>query len=525
MKESTTSSSAFHDESSPSQVTIGDQVQTYIARNEPSLCELRKTLRTTLSLSEHDPSTVSTLDAYGQRLLFGSASHYDSEMQPSLLEPFEVLVALVRTIPVASTSLALVQVNKVTTKKTRKKNRDTLSKANNTCVQSLQAKLSSLDALLRLLQWQAVIRLECWLSFGRDFEQTYAKNYATEEKRRKKRGLQSTEKQSSDSLLWRDLTAILSMVALRLSQVKSFATFLLDECFDSKSYHTPIVQRLLDYFEVVLPSGHTDKGSVGPYEPTRSKLNKKKVVREMPIRSSFVPPGTQAPSLTVPPQSKAAAMAAKQSPRSASPIGSKNSDTSLKDAFGLPLNKAGVSLTARVGRSTNSLLANDTLSRSRFVGSHFNSNLSNMSSLFRQVKVATKRPVKKPSSRRPFQSVSRQSLDNKMPTSLLSPSRSTKTSQPLSLRPRNLPHLPNSRMVHETPQKVMPKSWSERRKRSNIVLETPCALRAPEDPSKKKKQRAFVVHGRVSQELEFGEDKSQSNATLVAEAIRAVRRR
>jgi hypothetical protein len=129
------------------------------------------------------------------------------------------------------------------------------------------------------------------------------------------------------------------------------------------------------------------------------------------------------------------------------PIKARGASSGKENAL-VPLGRHRVSLTARVSKKQNSLLGKT--GRSRFVGSHFNTNLTNASALFRSVRSALPASKATAATLRPPRSI--------VTTHERAPSRPSASMQPPPPRRRV--------SVEETPAPV-------RRKRSRVIWETP----------------------------------------------------
>jgi hypothetical protein len=122
-------------------------------------------------------------------------------------------------------------------------------------------------------------------------------------------------------------------------------------------------------------------------------------------------------------------------------------DSNGKENTLVPLGRHRVSLTTRVSKKQNSLLGKT--GRSRFVGSHFNTNLTNTSALFRSVRTALPPSKATLTAVRPPRTI--------VTTQKRGPSRPSVAMQPPPRRRVS---------VEETPAPV-------RRKRSRVIWETP----------------------------------------------------
>jgi hypothetical protein len=325
------------------------------------------------------------------------------------------------------------------------------------CPDDLRTCSDPPQASLRRIQLQGMLRLQLWAIIGNVGLEPYYKHAKKVRNDRKKIKKQSP---SAIDFMWNDITSIFSMAAFRLPQSLAFVHFL-HSCFDPSLLNSKLPKNTLDklcqHFEVSLPFQH--------------ELAKDSALDILLLVSP--PRKQQQPRKVLPFEKKP-----RSDETSVSSTLSSNSSTTLCPITNLVLG-AGVQLTATNGHY-NSLLKED--SRTRFVGSHFNTNLSNMSNLFRQVKVVVPPPT----------------------TSTIAPSQITNARLPLSLRTGNNSTNPTRKRPRDAPLRHVAKEHATTIPRRPIVLETP-------------KKRASSSRWCGAQHL-------QSNASLVAEALRETRR-
>ena len=238
---------------------------------------------------------------------------------------------------------------------------------------------------LRQIQLQVMLRLKFWSSYGEDFARVYALHMrgsshrvvvGPKKKKRDKRGGRS-RRQPPHELLLHDVTSILSLAAFLLDPDCPFPNFVRD-CLPTlsssicASFPADTFARIYSWFEIQDPAiAEKQKNAlVLLLSPPRKRK------RSSESRSSAVLPAQIADDDSMPLSSSL----------SASEKRSKNSNDNNKktDSFSSLLLPKRVQLTAPTVKKTNSLLS--TSGRAQFVGSHFNTSLSNMGSLFRQVK-------------------------------------------------------------------------------------------------------------------------------------------
>jgi hypothetical protein len=216
---------------------------------------------------------------------------------------------------------------------------------------------------------QLLLRLQFWASLGGAFVCRYKKAKLS---RKKKRRHRSQPGVAPSHLLFNDVCDLLSMLAMRLTQNKPFASFLQDclhQSFCDRGSKLPkgLFGQIYRHFEIRDPQSDiaeefVDFASIkGALPQTRQKRRD-----SMSTASS----GTS---------SSGGKLSQKSS------IGSEKGDAKLlQDNKGKKrrVTHAGISLVAPKQRR-NSLLGDGP---SHFVGSHFNTSLTNVTSLFREVR-------------------------------------------------------------------------------------------------------------------------------------------
>jgi hypothetical protein len=416
---------------------------------------------------------------------------------------------------------------------------------------------------LRMIQVQAMVRLQLWSTFGEDFVEQYSKEVAvagkgkgkgkgrrTKDKKNKKQ----TQKLQPADLLLQETIQILALTAFRLSPDRPFCVFL-RECLplyllNKSKLPRDTFQRIFDNFEVPNPylavkdnnDSNSTAADVSLSPQRRALIKKRKAAAKEAIKNELL--AKQQKEAQALADSAAKALAKK--PKSIIP--------------GFPVS---VSLTRTVARSKNSLLAGDgNMSRSRFVGSHFNTNLSNASTLFRQVKVADRRQqptaavsnkAQSLSRKRPLPSKSTALLSAASSNNINSASNSNSSSRPLKLKnstnslrampppmPRRVsvltpnkkrampPPVPRRVSVLETPNKKQivhetPNKKQMTRRNNDIVC-----LETPRQPARSNSLIFATDDASMNRELSFSSSAAaavQSNSNLVAQAFRAVQQR
>ena len=247
---------------------------------------------------------------------------------------------------------------------------------------------NNMDAFLRRIQMQVLFRFEFWASLGENFVRHYTKLKLV----RKRKRAQRLDLNPEGGLIG-DIIDLLSLAATKLPQSRPFHVFLY-QCLDKSFYRTNAAsqlpketfQKIFTFFEIAneeeLASLDCVSFTLQPLPLRRKKKNAG--VSSMPLNGD----NTSTES------SDQAAMIEQfgvQTKR-IKPNTPKEDDNLVPNS---------VALFAPASRKRNSLLANNSAQghRARFVGSHFNTNLSNASSLFREVKTGKKSttiPIKKP---------------------------------------------------------------------------------------------------------------------------------
>ena len=225
--------------------------------------------------------------------------------------------------------------------------------------------LSSTSDLVRLLQLQAMLRLALWESHQDAFSNLYTKWVKREAKKHSKKKPKLPKNQQE--LIFQHITRILSLAVLQLSPQtqQTTAAFLKQSLVLSASKRSR--HYFLDFFEVA-----------DPLEIPKAKTSRTALLMLSPL-----------PSQRKPPAKRKRTQATDKNSSSQSSIDPQTS--TLRQRKPMPRNnifETRVKLTVPAQRR-NSLLGK---SAQKFVGSHFNTNLSNINTLFRQVKSAKQRP-------------------------------------------------------------------------------------------------------------------------------------
>ena len=247
------------------------------------------------------------------------------------------------------------------------------------------------DITIRTLECQVMMRLFFWANMGVDFLKLY-KKCKLGKKQKKKTGASKEGKAKGTNvanLLFSDVLELLSKAAMRLPQSRPFQGFLtscLDASFvDYTLLPEKVFPRIFGHFEIANPYLSEKEASRVHFKPVGSKNSKPKVSAVIP------PPKLPSPAKKEkendPMQAKAHSkdVESMDSAKNGRPKKQANATTE-SDSFLKPVNLVLPT------KKRNSLLAGSTAGqRKRFVGSHFNSSLSNINSLFRQVKVVPKK--------------------------------------------------------------------------------------------------------------------------------------
>lgn len=219
--------------------------------------------------------------------------------------------------------------------------------------------------LIRQVQLQVALRLALWTWAGEFFVQGYhlyssmgkvgsSPKHRKKSRTKKKTKQQNASKQSSLDVLLQDIIGFLQVAALRLQPDTPFLNFVKECVTNEQSESLPQLQQIWESFEIASPFLLNDSEDAATAilalsPPPKRKPKRKEVqMTKLPTRDEHQP--------TVP----------------------------SKPKVGL-LPVTNVSLTAPIVQTKpNSLLLG---SNTRFVGSHFNTRLTNVGSLFRQVAV------------------------------------------------------------------------------------------------------------------------------------------
>jgi hypothetical protein len=408
---------------------------------------------------------------------------------------------------------------------------------------------------LRTCKVQVMVRLQLWSSLGPAFMSHYAAALAaattttttkkSKKKKKQKRKQPQQPNENNNGVLFQDVAAILSLAAMRLSPDLPFVDCL-QECLPksllpltaSTPYSTnndkidcinnelsaDTLQRIFDHFEVQNPhlESHDDDTPVAPLSPVKRVHMKKRKAAAAAAAAA----AKQAAENKQPPKTAASNESKHQS---------KDSSISSSNSWAGSLSRRG--LTRPVSRTQNSLLAADgKLSRSRFVGSHFNQTLSNASSLFRQVQVPNGSNINTNNSRRlaatntAATAKQSQSLSRKRPvptqitTSTAGRIYSSSSSSRRAPKPSNSSSsISRGSIVHETPA-----TKTARPRRNDCRV--PETLRQPPVRTHSRNITAMGSNNNSNNDnkgiANAGQpDSLQSNANLVAHAFRAVQQR
>jgi hypothetical protein len=317
---------------------------------------------------------------------------------------------------------------------------------------------------LRQIQLQVVFRLQLWRRYGDIFVDAFTKNELNTKragrtgqvKRKKKLSrLSAAVNETPLTIILKDVTTILSVAAFHLPPELCFSAFVHD-CLTtavSTGITRAAIQSIYDFFEIENPDSRI-KLSMFLSPPRKQKRKRSSV------ESSAVLSQEDAPFTAIVEELHGSTNISVSAAATTSYFQPKNSQE-----VELLLPKR-VQLIAPTVNRTNSLLSSS--ARSRFVGSHFNTNLSNMGSLFRQVKssASTTQPVPKCAwhERSKKSSTSPASIIRKETVRKVIPSSSSSSSSPLAKR-----FMAQQHVVLETPCKK-----PSMRQKNSVLAETPC---------------------------------------------------
>jgi len=292
------------------------------------------------------------------------------------------------------------------------------------------ASSCSPSTALRHIHLQAGLRLALWSRFGDafvgeycDFQKNRSDNSNKSKKKRTKTAKKPRRIYALRNRLFQDIVAILSYGAFRLDKDRSFASFLADCVMDdqtlpeyssdggddddaegaSKQQQRTLlpegtIQNIFDYFEVAHPYkiDDNDGGDDTTISPPPSETAKAKTTKAVAAASN-APIQRQSPAPDA--IRKQQLFSNHQSSLGPSDQGSFELPRSISltapSATSMSYNNSLLAGGKKIGKKKNTNmkggggLSMATAGRSRFVGSHFNTKLSNVSSLFREVKVAS----------------------------------------------------------------------------------------------------------------------------------------
>jgi hypothetical protein len=241
------------------------------------------------------------------------------------------------------------------------------------------------DQAVRRIEAQVQMRLQFWAMIGDPFVRWFRKlGLGRKQKRRRGR----SEKTNICNILCSEVTDLLSIVSIRLPLTKTFPAFL-ESCLDKTFYCSSrktglpkdLFEKIFDFFEIARPTSVEEQDVIHfPFK----KLSQRLENYESGDTTTSSKALNDTPKVNKIHQSR---VGQPQCPRKQTLC---SSDTvrqrvpiSALTASIFP--QAAPPLIAPLFKKRNSLL----IDRPHFVGSHFNTNTSNISSLFRQVK-ATK---------------------------------------------------------------------------------------------------------------------------------------
>jgi len=351
------------------------------------------------------------------------------------------------------------------------------------------------STLLRTIQLQVSLRLALWHWAGEAlFTKQYLKSCIGSAKKSKKKIAKQEDDPSSSAvlLLLNDIVGLLQLAIVKISTDDAEVMQFLMTCIRQADCEAlpAVTQQIWDYFEKPNPY------LAPPQQPNESKDALDRIL------ALDLSPTKKKKKRAVP-----AAAAKKENQEPNNKKQKKDENNSL-----LPFK---VSLTAPT-RRTNSLLLNGS-ARSNFVGSHFNSSLSNASSLFRQVPAVNKQQQQQPSN---HHNKNKTTTRSKMapPTNTVVSAATTQKATP-----------GNDFLVPATP--LHKSSRSGKQNRRSVVLETPVpplrmhrsaavVLETPQPPRDGGGGLALVRPRATSTLAAAAPPASSSN--LVAEAFRAL---
>lgn len=264
---------------------------------------------------------------------------------------------------------------------------DQVAKNATTTSSSNDNKTRTMEAAVRHIEAQVLMRLQYWASLGAEFVRLYRSLNLIRKRKRSHLPysygtLHDNGQVSSkgEMKLISDIIDLFSLAAIKLPHDRPFQEFLQD-CLD-KAFHSGkpssrlpknAFQIIYNNFEIVDAEVKASRDFV-PFalKPLPAAREKKSL------------PSSKDQIANIKTINKAGAEA------SGTDKLEQKQNTTLHKSRDMYIPQA-VALVAPDGRKKNSLLGNrNNGQRSRFVGSHFNTNLSNASSLFREVKVTKK---------------------------------------------------------------------------------------------------------------------------------------
>ena len=287
-----------------------------------------------------------------------------------------------------------------------------------------QNETLKLDDLLLKIQWQVRLRLALWERMGNkafvsSWMQQILQDLPPKRRRRTKKEGQGAEQ--AWKLCCEDMTSLVSLGLMKLVQERPgtlHVEHFLNSCGlqhirQQVPWKMRLVRDIWTFFDLV-------------HDP---KSSKKKIMKN------------QQPSAVLPPLPVPEEESVKSIPTVSTVSANKENGSSY---FG-----KNVKLTAPAAKKTNSLLGKS--GRTRFVGSHFNTNLTNMSALFRSVPVGRQAPLLKQN----------KPMARKRPPSRVqvadSPPAKMNFSSLVKVDETPAPQRKRSRVICETPQEFRPR--------------------------------------------------------------------
>jgi len=239
------------------------------------------------------------------------------------------------------------------------------------------------EATVRSLELQVLLRLQYWATLGKSFAALYRKLNLSqriagkETNRRKQKSNSNSVIVTASQYLLRDIIDLFTMVALKLPHDQPFPLFLRSCLYKSFSSQLPknVYPFIFDHFEVVDSQTMETEEAVQFTQLPLPRRKKKKLTLAKNSSENF----------------KLEEQTVTSDMSNANTAATAINETAGKQQYNSLLAQP-IRIMAPVSRTKNSLFVTGSArgQRSQFVRSHFNSSLTNTSSLFREVKAVQK---------------------------------------------------------------------------------------------------------------------------------------